>query len=110
MALQIPISILSSEIGHVRYQQQQVTTASKSPSNVTLDADLQTLIDISSEHVDKVTKRALAFNIHEDLDRVYVQVIDQETQEVLREVPPEKILDLIASMMKSAGLIVDHHV
>lgn len=109
MALQIPLSNPFSEIGLARYQQ-QVTIASKSSNSGAIGADLQTLLDISSDHVDKVTKRALAFNIHKDLDRVYVQVIDQETQEVLREVPPEKILDLIASMMKSVGLIVDQHV
>ncbi|WP_078392224.1 flagellar protein FlaG [Shouchella patagoniensis] len=109
MSLQIPLSIPFSEIGLARYHQ-QVTTASKPSYNGAVGGDIQTLLDISSDHVDKVTKRALAFNIHKDLDRVYVQVIDQETQEVLREVPPEKILDLIASMMKSVGLIVDHHV
>lgn len=64
----------------------------------------------SIDTFNKVSKRALTFNIHKELDRVYVQVIDQETDEIVREVPPEKILDLIASMMKSAGLIVDRQV
>lgn len=67
-------------------------------------------LQASIEAFNKVSKRALTFNIHKELDRVYVQVIDQETDEIVREVPPEKILDLIASMMKSAGLIVDRQI
>ncbi|GAF21759.1 MULTISPECIES: flagellar protein FlaG [Shouchella] len=58
----------------------------------------------------KPIKRALSFHIHTDLDRVYVKVIDSDTDEVVREVPPEQLLDLLASMMKSAGLIIDRQV
>ena len=36
-----------------------------------------------------------------------VKIIDTNTQEVIKEVPPEKILDMVASMMERAGLIVD---
>ncbi|AIC95609.1 MULTISPECIES: flagellar protein FlaG [Shouchella] len=58
----------------------------------------------------KPIKRALSFHVHTDLDRVYVKVIDSDTDEVVREVPPEQLLDLLASMMKSAGLIIDRQV
>jgi flagellar protein FlaG len=34
-------------------------------------------------------------------------VIDENTNEVVREIPPEKILDVMASIMELAGLIVD---
>ncbi|MFB4210397.1 flagellar protein FlaG [Shouchella sp. JSM 1781072] len=58
----------------------------------------------------KVKKRALSFHIHSDLGRVYVKVVDSDTEEVVREVPPEQLLNLVASMMKSAGLIIDRQV
>ncbi|MFS0787760.1 flagellar protein FlaG [Shouchella sp. 1P09AA] len=58
----------------------------------------------------KVRKRALSFHIHSDLGRVYVKVVDSDTEEVVREVPPEQLLNLVASMMKSAGLIIDRQV
>lgn len=36
-----------------------------------------------------------------------VKVIDAETEEVIREIPPEKILDLVAMIWEMIGLIVD---
>jgi len=38
---------------------------------------------------------------------VRVKVLDSETNEVIREIPPEKILDMVAKMWELAGLIVD---
>ncbi|MDI6906157.1 MAG: flagellar protein FlaG [Thermoanaerobacterales bacterium] len=50
------------------------------------------------------------FRIHEATKRVMVQVIDQETGEVLNEIPPEKILDLVAQIQELVGLLVDKKV
>lgn len=52
----------------------------------------------------------LKFNVHEKLDRLYVQVVDRKTDDVIREIPPEKFLDMISSMLEHAGLIVDKKV
>ncbi|UTR16061.1 flagellar protein FlaG [Salipaludibacillus sp. LMS25] len=49
----------------------------------------------------------LKFQLHDDLDRYYVQVVDRQTDEVVREVPPEQFLDMISSMLEYAGLIID---
>ena len=45
--------------------------------------------------------------IHKKTKQIMVKIIDTNTQEVIKEVPPEKILDMVASMMERAGLIVD---
>ncbi|WP_259501172.1 flagellar protein FlaG [Desulfofundulus thermocisternus] len=50
------------------------------------------------------------FKIHEATGRIMVQVIDQETGEVLNEIPPEKILDLVAHIQELMGLLVDERV
>ncbi|TWT04484.1 flagellar protein FlaG [Planococcus sp. CPCC 101016] len=47
------------------------------------------------------------FQLHEKLEVYYVQVIDSKTDEVLREIPNKKFLDMYASMAELAGLIVD---
>lgn len=49
-------------------------------------------INETSQQLNKVAKRSLNFHIHEELDRIYVQVIDEETNEVVREVPLKKYL------------------
>lgn len=51
--------------------------------------------------------RDLEFVIHEDTGRTMVRVIDRETKELIREIPPEKILDLIARINEMIGLLLD---
>lgn len=36
-----------------------------------------------------------------------VKIIDKETKETIKEIPPKKILDMIASLCEIAGVIVD---
>ena len=36
-----------------------------------------------------------------------VKVVDTETKEVVREIPSEKILDILANILEMAGLLVD---
>lgn len=50
------------------------------------------------------------FSIHEGTKEIVVQVINNETQEVIREIPPQKILDMVAKMWELAGIIVDRHI
>lgn len=53
------------------------------------------------------SKKELQLSVHPKTKDIMVKVIDSETKEVLREFPPEKILDMIAKMWEIAGLIVD---
>lgn len=53
------------------------------------------------------TSTNVKFQLHEQLDVYYVQVIDAQTEEVLREIPNKKFLDMYASMADLTGLIVD---
>jgi flagellar protein FlaG len=52
---------------------------------------------------------SLSFSIHKETNQIMVKVINSETKEVIREIPPKKIVDMIASMMKNAGLLVDKY-
>lgn len=47
------------------------------------------------------------FGIHEDTNRVTIKIIDKSTKEVLKELPPEKTLDMIAKVWEMAGILVD---
>ncbi len=51
--------------------------------------------------------RRLQFSVHEATNLVSVKVIDTNTDEVIREIPPEKILDMVAKLWEMAGIIVD---
>jgi flagellar protein FlaG len=54
-----------------------------------------------------VANRSLEFSIHEATKDIMVKVINTETKEVIREIPPEKILNMVAGLMELAGLLID---
>lgn len=51
--------------------------------------------------------RKLEFSVHEATNLISVKVIDTNTEQVIREIPPEKILDMVAKLWEMAGIIVD---
>lgn len=53
------------------------------------------------------TTCSFEFSIHEQTKQIMVKVIDKDTKDVIREFPPEKILDMVAKMWEVAGIIVD---
>lgn len=55
----------------------------------------------------KPTFTSLNFKVHEELDRYYVEVVDQETKKVIREIPSKEILDMYAKMTEYLGLFID---
>ena len=62
--------------------------------------------------VEQINKKLSAqseavFGIHEETNRVTIKIVDKETKEVIKEVPPEKTLDMIAKVWEIAGILVD---
>jgi flagellar protein FlaG len=49
----------------------------------------------------------LHYGVHEKTNQIMVKVVDKETGDIIREVPPEKTLDLFAKILELAGLLVD---
>ncbi|QDH20844.1 flagellar protein FlaG [Saccharibacillus brassicae] len=77
-------------------------------------------ISISDEQLLKTIDRAvkamqgpettLEINIHEKTHQLMIKVLNKESGELIREIPPEKTLDLVAKMMEIAGILVDQKV
>lgn len=59
------------------------------------------------KHTGEIFNRRLDFRIHEETHRVVVKVIDTETDKVIKEIPPEQILQLAARIQEMIGLLVD---
>lgn len=53
------------------------------------------------------SKTKCEFSYHEETKRVSIKVIDAETEEVIREIPPEETLEMLSKMWELAGLMVD---
>ncbi|MEB2282529.1 flagellar protein FlaG [Lysinibacillus xylanilyticus] len=69
-------------------------------------AKVQQAVDTMNQMLE-VSHSAAKFVYHEGLERYYVTVVDQVTDEVLKEIPPKKLLDTFYEMQKMLGMIVD---
>lgn len=49
----------------------------------------------------------LQFSIHEGTNTTLIKLVDSKTKEVLKEYPPEKLLNMIADLWERAGLVVN---
>ncbi|MFD0673631.1 flagellar protein FlaG [Cohnella sp. GCM10027633] len=85
------------------------------------NAELQGVkLSVGEEQLIKAIDRAIKalegpsttfeMKVHEQTRAVTVKVFNKETGELIREIPPEKTLDLVAKMMEFAGILVDEKV
>lgn len=66
-------------------------------------------INASNESL-KMYNRELQYSVHKKTNTIMVKLVDTETDEVIREIPPERILDMVAKMWELAGIVVDEKV
>ncbi|WP_433923777.1 flagellar protein FlaG [Paenibacillus taichungensis] len=55
-------------------------------------------------------QKSFEISVHEETHAIMIKVLNKETGDLIREVPPEKILDLAAHMMEITGIIFDKKV
>lgn len=71
--------------------------------------DAEAIADIMNKAA-KLYDRQLRFDVYEDTDRVYVQIIDENTREVIKQIPPEEMLELSAKIQEMVGIMLDEYV
>ena len=79
-----------------------------------------TTADISENQISEAVRRAnrslewakrhFEYSVHEKTNTFVVRVYDSESDELIREIPPERILDLVARLWELAGIIIDERV
>lgn len=98
----------------------QIAKGADESVTLSIQADRKQLTDdqknVNLDKLKKVMEQAVAslphysdakFGIHEKTNRIVIKLVDRETQEVIKEIPPEKTLDLLAKRMELAGVLVD---
>ncbi len=72
----------------------------KQPSKDTVK---QTLSDINK----KLNTTECVWGVDDATDRITIKIVDKETKDVIKELPPEKTLEMIAKAWELAGILVD---
>lgn len=67
--------------------------------------DLHRALDIINQKVQQVM-RDIKFSFDEKSDRVVIKVIDQSTKEVIREIPPEAVIDMAEQLDRTQGVLI----
>lgn len=65
---------------------------------------LQQAIDSVNEFLNHSDSK---FVFHEGLDQYFVQIVNTKTNEVVKEIPPKKLLDAFYEMQKLFGMTID---
>ncbi|SDC12024.1 flagellar protein FlaG [Terribacillus halophilus] len=88
----------------------QETTSNGSNPYVDYDkSDIERVIETMNQFLEP-THTNMKFELHEELERYYVTVVDSDTNQVVREIPPKKLLDAYAKMAEFMGLLVDEKI
>ena len=67
---------------------------------------LQEVLEVAQNHF-QVSDVGLAFSVHGDTGRIQVSVTDKETGDLIREIPSEQILNLMANIDEMMGILFD---
>ncbi|SHE35955.1 FlaG protein [Caloramator proteoclasticus DSM 10124] len=67
--------------------------------------DVEKAVDRANKVFNESTH--LKFEIHDKTKDIMIKIVNDETGEVIKEIPPKKILDMVAKMCEIAGIIVD---
>lgn len=70
------------------------------------EKELVSAIKTTNNKLESYNRRT-EFSIHEKTGDIMIKIIDMNTNEVIIEIPPEKIKDMVANMLERAGLLVD---
>lgn len=92
------VSEASSESGEATNQNRG--NKEHNPSEATID-DAVKSANRRMEHT------RCEYSYHKETNRVSIKVINEDTDEVIREIPPEKSLDMLQKMWEMAGILVD---
>jgi flagellar protein FlaG len=55
----------------------------------------------------KPTNKSFSYSVHDETHEIMIQIKDNDTGEVLKEIPSEESLDRVAKMRELAGIVID---
>lgn len=67
---------------------------------------LVTAIEEANKKLMGVNKK-FSYEVHDKTNKIIVKIMDANTGEIVKEIPPEKELDMIAKMKELVGILVD---
>lgn len=70
------------------------------------EKEIRAAIDYANKQA-KATKTSCEFTYHEKINRVSIKIRDDESNEIIKEIPAEETLEMIEKIWELSGIIVD---
>lgn len=78
--------------------------------NFILESEIRDAVDKINEYI-KEEKTHIEYEKYEGFKNQFIiKIVDSTTKKVIKEIPPKKILDMVAEICRLAGVIVDKKV
>ncbi|WP_246317035.1 flagellar protein FlaG [Paenibacillus agri] len=106
----IPGNVISSKSGNEKENSSMLSEANIETAG--LPVEREQLIQQLEKAIRAVQgpEKSFEISIHEQTHAIMVKVFDKQSGDLIREIPPEKLLDVAANMMELSGLIVDEKI
>jgi flagellar protein FlaG len=91
----------TTEPTQTKENQENVSTFPKEKMDKVVQA-MNKFVSASTTHI--------KFELHDKLNEYFVKVIDDSTQEVVKEIPSKKLMDIYAAMNEYLGILVDQKI
>jgi len=102
---EVSLQVQEGKDGEVQPRQQKVASPQEKAKSLDLEKigeELNRCIRVFNTH--------LAFEIDRPSNRIIIKIVDTETEEVIRQIPPEELLRIMHYIDELLGLLVDERV
>lgn len=99
----VPVQAASAGVPAAKESKPEAETATQQYS----EKELGKAVDDLNKWIQQTQSTHLQFRLHEQLKEYYVEIVNDSTKEVIRQVPSKKIMDIAAKMQEMIGLLVD---
>jgi flagellar protein FlaG len=103
-------SVIDAVAACAKPAQSQLATPSARQVHADAGETSAPLIKERVENANKMTSRmntTVRYRIHEASKLVTVKVMDKETGQVIREIPPQKFLDMMEELQEQVGFVIN---
>lgn len=106
---QIPnVSLTANQVSTTTENNNQSSNNSETDKKPFANPQKQIQSEISKANSQlKIRNTKCEFKYYDDINRVAIKVLDSETNEIIREIPPEDAIELIQKLWEFAGLLYD---
>jgi flagellar protein FlaG len=74
-----------------------------------LDEKLQESVSVLNKTLKAIDKK-YEFSIHKETDRPVVRVYDRNSGEIIKQIPPEEVLNILTKIRELIGIFIDERV